>query len=592
MKIIRQDPPGGNFRNPAARFFLLCFLVYFGRNERSSSRLVYLTAGGLALAAYLWNQRNPARKALEKRKGKVRKDLWPDIARWVASTLFGLIVVGANYRMYMDDTPGHKAITMLLLGAGGFTAASEGLKYAAVRMKRKQTARIQWSQAFPWKAFLACFLLMAGLNLFLLFACVYPGNICSDSLSQIKQILYGNYSNHHPFYHTMLIRVFFTLGMNLFHDINAAVACFHLFEILLLAAVFALVVATMLQAGCRKLTAVFVFLWYWLMPFHISFSFTMWKDTVYGAVICLFTVSLYRCVKESSHYRLVNIILLAVSALGFCILRSNGMPAFVFFLLCFILMEGKKHFNIVLILVWILMLSLVLKYPVLKSLNVAQPDTVESLSIPLQQMARVAYEDGSFTQSERDYLEQVVSIRRMKEEYHPDVSDYIKNLIRYEGHQEVITLNQNAFLATWASVVFHHPVLALRAWIDQTYGYWNPCPSYWMLWMDGLYEEEGLKQTIYWEKGNELYHHYVGAFMSDNLVLRQAYNVGLHSWILFFFLALAAMKKKKEALIALPVVGLLLTLMIATPMCYEFRYAYPLYATLPIIIFALVEEKS
>lgn len=55
--------------------------------------------------------------------------------------------------------------------------------------------------------FLIPFLTLSILYIILLFACKYPGNLTPDSISQISQLMTGNYSNHHPFYHTMIIKL-------------------------------------------------------------------------------------------------------------------------------------------------------------------------------------------------------------------------------------------------------------------------------------------------------------------------------------------------------------------------------------------------
>ena len=52
--------------------------------------------------------------------------------------------------------------------------------------------------------FISSFLLLSSFYLLIFFLCSYPAQICSDSLNQIKQVIYGDYSNHHPVYQTWL----------------------------------------------------------------------------------------------------------------------------------------------------------------------------------------------------------------------------------------------------------------------------------------------------------------------------------------------------------------------------------------------------
>lgn len=60
--------------------------------------------------------------------------------------------------------------------------------------------------------FVSCFLVYISF----LFLVKWPGIVTSDSLSQIRQVLSGKYTNHHPFWHTMIIKMCFCVG-SFFH---------------------------------------------------------------------------------------------------------------------------------------------------------------------------------------------------------------------------------------------------------------------------------------------------------------------------------------------------------------------------------------
>ena len=225
-------------------------------------------------------------------------------------------------------------------------------------------------------------------------------------------------------------------------------------------------------------------------------------------------------------------------------------------------------------------------------MNIPQADTVEMLSIPVQQVTRIARENYDFTSSERAVLDQVASIERMEERYNPRIYDYARDVIRYEGNQQYIKDHPFQCLGTWFTIVIRHPVLATRAWVDQTSGYWNPCSYYWMKWWDGVCEEDGLRLTVNSIGFNETFHKYVRGFTDDNSILVQTYNVGLLVWIILFCFAYCMYYKRKNILIALPVLCLVATLLIATLMHDEFRFGYPIYTCLPIIVFCALARKE
>ena len=60
-------------------------------------------------------------------------------------------------------------------------------------------------------SFVIPFLFCLLIDWIYLFLVAYPGNLTTDSMAQIGNILSGKYSNHHPFYHTLMIKICFDL---------------------------------------------------------------------------------------------------------------------------------------------------------------------------------------------------------------------------------------------------------------------------------------------------------------------------------------------------------------------------------------------
>ncbi|MGX8775137.1 MAG: DUF6020 family protein, partial [Bacillota bacterium] len=177
--------------------------------------------------------------------------------------------------------------------------------------------------------------------------------------------------------------------------------------------------------------------WSMLTPCHIIFSFTIWKDSIYGAIVCLFTVALFRIIKNIGKKQLTNYILLSLSGIGFNLLRSNGMPAFILLLVILLIVffakkknrkpsgEKNKRSMILLCCLGALLAAMILKFPVLKAKNIPQADTIEMLSIPVQQITRVASEKH-LTAKERAVMDRIGNIEKMVERYNPRIYDYAR----------------------------------------------------------------------------------------------------------------------------------------------------------------------
>lgn len=59
----------------------------------------------------------------------------------------------------------------------------------------------------------------------------WPGMITSDSFYQLGQIMHVHaYTNHQPFFHTMIIKACMDLGTALFGDLNSGVAIYSVFR--------------------------------------------------------------------------------------------------------------------------------------------------------------------------------------------------------------------------------------------------------------------------------------------------------------------------------------------------------------------------
>ena len=570
---------------------LTYFLSFFGKPERGSSRVAYLIIGAFALASFIINQ-----IAIYKGGEAPVTDKYKKRVLMLFGSLFGLITVYANYEMYIEKTMGSRIFTIVLLFLSSVAVFISIFRFccrvfSCFDIRNENTA----GSAVKW--FFGCFIVLSAFYLTIFYLCSYPGQICSDSLNQIKQVIYGNYSNHHPVYQTWIIGFFFKIGMALFNDVNDAVAMYTVFQILFMSAAFAYSIATMIQAGSKRLFAVLWLVWFMLTPGHLIFSFTLWKDSLYGAVVLIFTVSLFRILKHIGRHKILNYVILSLSAVGFNLLRSNGMPAFllllaVFALFCFFFSDHSEKKTILISCAAALLLAVIMKYPVLKAMNIPQADTVEMLSIPVQQVTRIARETDDFTDRELEVIAQIAPIERLREQYNPKIYDYARDVIRYEGNQQYISDHPLKCLGTWFSIVTRHPFIATKAWVDQTSGYWNPSSYYWMKWWDGVCEEEGLHLIVNNPRANDAFHTYVRQFTDENAVLGLSYSVGLHVWIILFFVAYSVYQRRRDYIFALPVLCLVFTLLIATLMHDEFRFGYPIYTCFPMIIFACLGYKS
>lgn len=503
---------------------------------------------------------------------------WRKLLLAVFAGLFSFCSVLANYELYYAFRLEFGSISLV----GGFLLMWEILLYACCHIPLKTQA---WEkQTSPTRVFFTAFAIMAAIDLFFLFVLEYPGTLTPDSISQMNQLMSGSYSNHHPYWHTVVIKLFVNLGMALFGDINHGVAVYCVFQILFMTASFAYVVVTLYQSNVPRKVVLAVFALYALAPYHIYFSFTVWKDVLFAGAILLFVTALYRILKSVGKHSWCDYVVLALGGLGFAVWRSNGWLACLAALLCSGLFLWKQHKKVLLIWLAILVLGNAMKVPYLAAIGVRQPDLVESLSIPVQQVARVIVEGVELTEEERDMMERVVDVEKIPSIYKSYISDPIKTEIR-EKNPRYFEENISQYLRLWVQLGLRYPGLYLFAWVDQTKGYWNSGYQYVTI-MHEIYQNNlGLQKTL----GTDDIRGKAAQWVFDMCVhgapeLGILSSIGLYVWLMAFAFLMCLTQKKKEALLALPALMVVGTLLVATPVYSELRYAYSVFTTLPLVL--------
>ncbi len=432
--------------------------------------------------------------------------------------------------------------------------------------------------------------------LFCFFACLlgwlpyflyeYPAIMTPDSVNQLEQVLAMiPYNNHHPWAHTMVLKALYSFGFFLTGNQNAALAFFTLFQMCFLSACVSWLIATLLKLGVKNNICYFITAFYALVPYHAVFAVTVWKDVMFSGSVLLFTTALARLFFFHSG-QLSSRIIYILSGIMICLFRTNGWYAFLFSL-PFLLYAFRRHLIQMLPLhLVILFIALVVKIPVMNAFHVVQPDFVESICIPLQQTARVICEDKELTEEEWESIHKVIDTTYIKELYAPGFADNMKELVR-AGDPGYLTEHKGEYLKLWLSLGLRYPSTYIRAYIDQTIGYWYPDVAYTVGDIDGIIANETgvtshpLIGGSFIVKTKEILQK-----LGDMLPLYGLlFSMGAMFWTLTGCIAVVFAKKQYQRFILfLPGLAVILTLLVAAPVSSEFRYAYSLAYTMPLYL--------
>lgn len=235
------------------------------------------------------------------------------------------------------------------------------------------------------------------------------------------------------------------------------------------------------------------------------------------------------------------------------------------------------------LLLLILCSAAIVKYPVMRAFQVEQPDFIESVSIPMQQITSVICNDRPLTAEETALIEEVVDLTYIHELYNPGFADNIKELVR-AGHQDYLVTHKKEFFRLWLDLGLRYPGDYLTAYVNQTYGYWYPDSFYLVAEAEGVSATElGVSHTPLIGgplvvKGKEI------AIKLGSMVpiYGTLWSMGVACWVLLFSICVVIIRGEYYKLICyLPSAALLLTVLIATPVSTEFRYVYFMVVCLP-----------
>lgn len=531
---------------------------------------VYLLCGGLGLLCLYDNYKS----------GRV----CPRQHRWtvrIFALWFSLAVVLANFALFEPLRVLQNLFDGVCVFAGGLCVGNAVLVYLLDRLPFT-LGKTEGKHA--GKVFFGVFLSIAAIDLLYLFFGIYPGILTTDSLTTVGQAL-GKvpYDNVMPFWHTLTVELFVELGLLLFGDINAAVACFHVAQILFMAACMAFVIMTLYQIRVPVWFLAAVYAVYAFQPHNIVYASTLWKDIPFAGATVLFVTSLYRLIKNIGTSRVLNYAAFTVGALGFSLWRTNGWYAFLVTLVVMFFLLRRENKRLLTIMTAVLILCWILINPVLSLLGVGGTNFVEVFAVPMQQIARVVAEGRTLTAEETALLTEIFWLDKVPQLYDPLTVDPIKfETFRYDRTGFILE-NAGEYLRLYLSLGLKYPGDYLKAWIEETKGYWNGGYFFWIYTLQMGANTDGIETLVRENIIGKLFAA-VFRYLEKPAILQPLTSIGLHVWALVTCTMVNILKKKKELLLCIPPLVLVAGLWIGTPVYAEFRYAYPVFLTMPMIL--------
>ena len=421
----------------------------------------------------------------------------------------------------------------------------------------------------------------------------FPGIMTADSLVQYGEIIGTEpVSNHHPIIHTFIIYIFYTLGMLITGDPVKAMSFYTLAQMVFmsLCAGAAVCEAVRIKGFFDKKIIALLIAFFALMPFNAVYAVTVWKDVPFAGIAVLLSIHLIGMYRRREELKISDFIIYIVLWVLFSLFRSNAFYVFAASIVFCLFFYKSRIKEVLIASLSALAIILIIKGPVFSVLAIPGHDFTESLSVPLQQIARVIVDGGDIDSSDLEKIDSCVEREYVDILYIPEYADNIKELVR-AGHPEIIENNKKAFFMLWLRMGLKNPGLYVRGWFDLVSAYIYPDVAYNVAEADGITPNAlGLYSTPI-IGGKFIKVKEILLKLSDFMPLYgMLFSVGAYFWgvLVCFFICL---RKKKFTLIHIMMILMTATLLIAAPVI-DFRYSYSMVLTMPLWALLSIGEKN
>ena len=433
------------------------------------------------------------------------------------------------------------------------------------------------------------------------FIAFYPGIVTQDSYSQINQALgYEVFTNHHPFMHTLLIRLVVGGIYQITHNLDSGIAVFTIIQMIINALIVAYTQIILNKLKVRKVIRLAALSFYAFNPLVGVYVITMWKDVSMGASLLLYLLLIIEVLYLHKKDKKVFIGLF-FAGLAVLFSKATGIAMVFLALLGFIfIMIKDKKINIKVpavivasILVWVTVQTLAITV-----FGILPTEKGESMSIPLQQIARtVVHCDSELSSEEKETINEILPYDMIAESYQPRISDPIKSKFNEKVYEE----NPGKYQQLWLELGKKYPVIYLSSFLNNTYGYWYPETDYqftspdsydtiirmyikrgWEKWItDPNYKDYNISDEYFAGRLNNYYR-------VNNLrqipIIGILLSIGLYFWIYFVLFVRCFIQKDKRLFVPLTlVIGVFISCLVS-PVHAEMRYAYPAMVLFPMIL--------
>ena len=423
----------------------------------------------------------------------------------------------------------------------------------------------------------------------------YPGVGNVDSAAIIKSNgIKGKYiATQHPWFYCFIIQSLVKIVHFFGGDYGTAFAAEGIIQILIAAAVSGHCLVWLNKKGIAKLSLLLIASVYIFCPILNLYFVSLFKDVPFSYMLLEWAMLLYDFWESKGESLEKNSTFVSMVILLFLsLIRNNGIYISALILLSMLILIRRKWRKIA-------SLILVLFVVVTGSRMVETYNSIthlfkETVGIPLYQISATVYQGGEISKEQAEFIEKIIPIDYIKNHYNP----YTLDTWKWSKEMDNVFLNNNKseFIKVWAEMLRPNLKIYVSSYLQGTYGFWSTSNNIRNLERHSTIIASGHEP---WFAGQNIP---VKAILSEEKQVKietltynatESLSEGQLFWLFMMILmALCLIKEKGIWIVAVPVLAGWLTIMIATPVAFAWRYILFIPLTLPWLVGLLMLPKN
>lgn len=303
----------------------------------------------------------------------------------------------------------------------------------------------------------------------------YPCIVGYDGGYQIRWCFFENRFPHHPILITKLYTAFYAIGV-IAKSPAFGMLLFSIFQMIVMASIFSYAVKFIEDETQKKWLRNISILFYALYPYNQLFSITTTKDVLFAGLMIIFTIYLYKMVKEK--YKISDYIFLIIIGVLMLLSRNNAIYTLKVSLPLMMLILIRNRKNLLKVLVTFLIIIITyqntnnLLYKLIQKNSAESSDDEGNLRVSTftQAIGKIARDKKEeLTEEEKQKIEFFfVDYQKLGKAYRINIADSTIAKINMKN----VNKNKKEFFEFMLEMGKKYPITCIESFLNTTRGYW------------------------------------------------------------------------------------------------------------------------